>query len=240
MTARSRRLAVVVVLGAVVCACRSEPKRGADEQTSTATKETAPALSAVTTSPKTPAQEDETTEPKLSFTVRVGSTELRLSEGDQLPAKGTFTDPAVSVTVDPERVFTHAGLSFAYPRNFSFEADLSEPHSHSWTLSGNDVKIMVFRFSTELSIESFSKEIAEGFGPSASISPISIQLGSTEYSGKRVRAKIATHAFTQDIFSLPAIKGKGRFLVLQDDADGNKPESQPTRALLAKTFRVTQ
>ncbi|NUO50474.1 MAG: hypothetical protein HOV80_16590 [Polyangiaceae bacterium] len=240
MRASSRAVAVLISFAAVCCACRNEPRRGSDEQTSTVTKETGPALSAATPSPKVPAQADETTEPKLSFTVRVGSTELHLSEGDQLPAKGTFTDPSVSVTVDPERVFSHAGLSFAYPRNFSFEADLSDAHSHSWTLSGNDVKIMVFRFSTELSIDSFSKEIAEGFGPSATISPISIQLGSTEYSGQRVRAKIATHAFTQDIFSLPAIKGKGRFLVLQDDASGNKPESQPTRALLAKTFRITQ
>src|SRR5690349_4597241 len=117
---------MIVVFGTIFCGCRSEPERSSDAEDGKVTKETAPALSAVTPSPKSqPASaDDETKEPKLGFTVRVGSTELHLSEGDQLPAKGTFTDPSVSVTVDPERVFTHAGLSFAYPRNFSFEAEL--------------------------------------------------------------------------------------------------------------------
>lgn len=235
-------MTIVVALAAVCSACRSEPQRRSDSETSTATKETAPALSAVTPSPKSqPAQAgDETTEPKLGFTVRIGSTELHLSEGDQLPAKGTFIDPTVSVSVDPERVFTHAGLSFAYPRNFTFEAELGDRSSHSWTLSGNDVKIMIFRFPTELSVDSFAKELADGFGPSSTIAPTSLQLGQKEYLGQRIRATVATHAFTQDIFALPPVNGKGRFLVLQDDAAGNKPESQPTRALLTKTFRITQ
>lgn len=221
---------------------RSETKRASDAEQSNATKEAAPALSAVTPSPKPPPAQaqDETKEPKLGFTVRIGSTELHLSEGDQLPAKGTFTDPSVSVTVDPERIFSHAGLSFAYPRSFTFEADLSAAHSHSWTLSGNDVKIMIFRFSTELSVDTFAKELAEGFGPKSTTSPISIQLGSEKYSGLRIRAALASYELTQDVFALPSVNGKGRFLVLQDDGSGNKPESEPTRALLSKTFRVTE
>jgi hypothetical protein len=232
---------MVVVLGALSYGCRTEAKRESDTRRDTATKEAAPALSAVSPSSKKPQQAaDESTEPKLSFTVRIGSTELHLTEGDQLPAKGTFTDPSVSVTVDPERVFTHAGLSFSYPRHFAFEAELEDRASQSWTLSGNDVKIMIFRFPTELSVDSFAKQIAKGFGPNASISPISIQLGPKEYSGQRVRATVATHEFTQDIFPLPPVKEQGRFFVVQDDASGTKPESKPTRALLAKTFRVTE
>lgn len=236
----SRSLSITVLLCTICCGCGTKPKRDSDGQRDTANKDTALALSAATPLVKKPPQtEDETTEPELSFTVRIGATELHLSEGDQLPAKGTFTDPTVSVTVDPERVFTHVGMRFSYPRHFAFEAELSDVASQSWTLSGNDVKIMIFRFATELSVDSFAKELTDGFGPKSTISPVSIQLGPHQYSGQRIRAVVAAHEFTQDVFALPSVKGRGRILVLQDDASGNKPESQPTRGLLSKTFQIT-
>jgi len=235
---RSSNLSILMLLCAVCCGCGTKPKRESDRQRDTATKDTAPALSPSANKP--PQAGDETTEPKLGFTVRIGESEVHLSEGDQLPAKGTFTDPSVSVTVDPERVFTHAGMSFSYPRHFAFEADLSDAASHSWTLSGNDVKIMIFRFATELSVDAFVKELTDGFGSKSTISPVLIELGPRQYAGRRIRAVLATHEFTQDVFALPSVKGRARILVVQDDASGNKPESQPTRALLAKTFQITQ
>ncbi len=235
----SRSLSLAVLLGVICCGCETKPKRDSDAQRDTRAKDAAPALSAVSPK-KAPEVVDETSEPKLGFTVRIGATELHLSEGAELPAKGTFTDPSVSVTVDPERLFTHVGMSFSYPRHFAFEADLSDAASQSWTLSGNDVKIMIFRFATELSVDSFVTDLAAGFGPKSTISPISIQLGPVQYSGKRIRAVLATHEFTQDVLPLPSVKGRGRFLILQDDASGAKPESQPTRALLSKTFQITQ
>lgn len=238
----SRIPSIIVLLCAICCGCGTKPKRESGRQrdsATSATKDTASALSAGAPSGK-PQAVDETSEPKLGFTVRIGATELKLSEGDQLPAKGTFTDPSVSVTVDPERLFTHGGLSFSYPRHFAFEADLADAASQSWTLSGNDVKILIFRFATELSVDAYVKELVEGFGPKTTVSPVSIQLGSRQYSGQRLRAVVATHEFTQDVFALPSVKGRGRMLVVQDDGSGNKPESQPTRALLSKTFQITQ
>ncbi len=132
-------------------------------------------------------------------------------------------------------------MSFSYPRHFAFEADLFDAASQSWTLSGNDVKIMIFRFATELSVgRSFVTDLAAGFGPKSTISPIPIQLGPVQYSGKRIRARFPMHEFTQDVLPLPSVKGRGRFLILQDDASGAKPESHLTRALLSKTFQITQ
>jgi hypothetical protein len=224
--------AVAVVLACLLCsACRKSPTPTKPEPVSTTGASSAPA-------PATKAL-DETVEPKLGFVVRVGTAEIQLGEDEQAPVVGSFSSPTVSVRVKPERSFGYAGVSFAYPRHFTFEADLSSD-AHSWTLSGNDVKIMVFRFTTEIAVEDFTKELAEGYGKETTITSTTRRLGDAEYSGKRVHARIAGQGIVQDVLVLPALKGRSRLLVLQDFGEGTKQETTSALALLAQSFRVSR
>lgn len=183
---------------------------------------------------------DETVEPKLSFVVRVGTAEVQLSEGEEVPVVGSLSNPTIAVRVKPERSFGYAGVSFAYPRHFAFEADLSSDAVHIWTLSGNDMKIMVFRFSAEVSVDDFAEALAAKFGKETTITSTTRRLGDGEYSGKRVRARLAGHDFIQDVLVLPAFDGRWRLLVLQDSTKGGTQEGASTMALLTQSFRVSR
>jgi hypothetical protein len=176
----------------------------------------------------------ETIEPKLSFIVSLGATRAAVMEGRPSKLPGDFHDPSVSIEIKPERTFTHAGLRFEYPRHFSFEAQLGE--TSSWILSGNDLKIMVFRFNAPVTLEAFVQQLIQRFGPSTTTGPLRLKLGDTEYEGRRLLVHLAQQELTQDVVALPTLSGKARLLVLQDEPKQAGAESEPARALLARTF----
>lgn len=239
MKTRAQGVRVALFVGVVCCACgTSSPKR-------TSVSPPGEVIEATNVEPSVGGQpakanlQEETVEPKLRFVVKLGATELRLSEGEQLPAQGTFSNPGVSVSVNPERTFAYAGLEFAYPRQFTFEADLSA-EAHSWTLSGNDLKIMIFRFQTEILLDDLAKETATQYGAETTVSQVAIKLGGAEYAGRRIRARLAGSEFTQDIFLLPQVNGQARVLMLQDFGDAGTPEGGLARDLLLRTFRLSK
>src|SRR5262245_43616031 len=87
---------------------------------------------------------DESQEPPLVCVVKLDDSSIELTEGETGQVNGTFTNPKLTVTPQPNRTFPYQGITFKYPRAFNFEADLSDPESKNWTLSGNDLKIMIF------------------------------------------------------------------------------------------------
>lgn len=183
---------------------------------------------------------DEAKEPRLSFVVRLGSKEVRLSEGETTVAPGDFSNPSISVTMDPVRRFDALGIRFDYPREFMFEADLDSEANDSWTLSGNNVKIMVLRLPADASDEYMARQLAAQYGGQTSIRPVVMALGQREYAGWRVHAEVATMSFVQDIFALPGIDGRARFIVVQDESEQATAESTYVRGLLARTFQVVR
>jgi hypothetical protein len=234
MTNSDRRSITLLVAAMVLPGCKSEPTNCPDPPAAQASD--APAPTPRSAGPKGAVNERE--EPKLSFTVRVGTAELHLAEGEEAPAGGAFTNPSIAVRVKPERTFTYAGLRFEYPRSFNFEADLSSDDAHSWTLSGSDLKIMVFRLGAVVPVEDFAKDLADQYGAGTTISPVTVKLGDREYAGRRVQARLASHEFIQDVLPLPPLGDRGRFVILQDAASQPGAESQSARTLLVRTFRI--
>jgi hypothetical protein len=70
---------------------------------------------------------DESREPPLLFSVSVGAVTVPATEGEAVSVAGTFQDPRVTVRPEPHRLFPYGGVSFHYPRGFTFEADLDDP-----------------------------------------------------------------------------------------------------------------
>src|SRR6188508_2535975 len=84
---------------------------------------------------------DETREPPAKYRLEVDGKAYAIAEGEALKLTGTLTDPTVKLLVEPYREFAHGGVTFLYPRSFTFEADLQDADAKNWTLSGNDFKI---------------------------------------------------------------------------------------------------
>jgi hypothetical protein len=228
----------MVVTGLNACATASPPAVPCATRAEPASSSSAPGGAARPTAANATGVNPETIEPKLGFVLHLGATSVAVTEGEAARARGDFRDPTVAIDVSPERTFALAGLRFAYPRQFVFEADLASSASQSWVLSGNDLKIMVFRFSALASLDLLAEAMVQRFGADASSSTSHVTLAGTDYESRRIEATVTHHEMIMDVVGLPPIDGKSRFLVLQDAKESQGAESAAARQLLERTFRI--
>jgi len=186
---------------------------------------------------------DETQEPRLVFRVEIAGQTHRVPEGDPLPLQGTFTDPTLKITAEPFREFTYGGMSFRYPAQFTFEAEVGEEDAKNWTLSGNDCKIMAFDLAEKLSAAAYAAAIVEQFGAeNCTVSEFKCDLPGAGEQGTRIKVHVVGHAMTMDVIELPTEKGS-RLLVLQDSptaAGARSKEAQATLKELKATFQLRE
>ena len=76
---------------------------------------------------------------------------------EALRGSKTFT-----LRVEPYRVFRHAGLSFQYPREYTFENDHTNPGVSLWTLSGPDCLIIIQRYEETGAPEAVRQALVDG------------------------------------------------------------------------------
>jgi hypothetical protein len=184
--------------------------------------------------------EDESVEPPLQYTLTVGGKSQQISENAPFSIGEVKPDDKAVLSVADQRIFGYRGLTFPYPRYFSFEADLQNASSLSWTLSGNDCTLMVFAFSEKLTPQQFAASLAERFGSETKISTVDLTLGGTKYAGAKVDATITGTHMVMEILPLASPSAKSMLLVIQDsmsDAGTHSPEYAKVMAALGKSFR---
>jgi hypothetical protein len=188
--------------------------------------------------------QDEAKEPPQKFTVNLGDQSVKVLEGESVKLTGSFTNPQLTIKPDPYRVFPYQGLRFQYPRSFSFEADLTGPGEKNWTLSGNDVRIMLFVFDERTTVAEFAEGVISELGKANCKivdANAKLKLGTIEITGVKLHMTISTHGVTQDIYSIPTPRPKTRLLVFQDSPDENGNRSAEAKGVLEtlnKSFQV--
>lgn len=187
---------------------------------------------------------DESQEPAVSYSLTLGERKVEIEEGKSVEITGSFTNPQVTLEASASRTFPYLGLSFAYPRSFTFEADFSSPESKSWTLSGNDFKIIVFSLAGDVSARKYVESVGELLGDGTmQRSKAELKLGSLKVDGAAVRFKLVGTSMRMEAYKLPSLAGRTRLLVLQDvppEGKTESPEAISTRALIESTFRLTE
>lgn len=178
---------------------------------------------------------DESAEPPLKYTVTVGEQVVTVVAGETVQLDGIFTDPRITLTPDPQRLFAFAGITFKYPRSYVFEADLDDPAAKSWTLSGNDFTIMVFVLKASLKTGDFAEDMLDQFGrENAQVTNANakITLGEQQLSGTTLQITVATQKMVIDVFQIPSIGAETKLLVLQDNLDdAGNPSNEGRRTL---------
>jgi hypothetical protein len=140
----------------------------------------------------------------------------------------------VTLTPRPHRVFRREGVSFSYPRSFTFETALEDTDSRSWKLSGNDFRIMLFVLADRLTPRAFAENLVDVFGRGncelADAAPLGF--GDAELSGTSLNILMAGTRIVQDVYGMPARGPWTRLLVLQDSLDEAGRRSAEGRAAL--------
>lgn len=170
---------------------------------------------------------DESKEPPLEFVVNVGNKSVTINEGETAQLDGAFTNPKISITPQPHRVFPYQGITFRYPRSFTFEANLTDPDAKNWTLSGNDLTIMYFVLNTRLTTGDFGNNMIDQFGrKNCKVTDANgkITLGEQTLSGTTIQVNVATHKMVLDIYRVPSRGAVTKLLVFQDSLNdrGNR------------------
>lgn len=190
------------------------------------------------------AQPDEAKEPPIQYTLSVGDKSIKLTEGQDVRLEGSFTNPQVSLRAEPYREFSAQGIKFQYPRGFTFEADLSDPASKSWTLSGTSCTLMLFVMNEKITAEEFSQVMIRQFGQQncrVADPKAELTLGKEKLTGIGLRIKVATTQLSQDIYLISSQPGLSRMMIVQDSLDdqGNpSPDRKTTLEVLAKSFEL--
>lgn len=186
----------------------------------------------------------ESIEPPLKYSLAIDGKSHEIIENQPIEIEGEFEDPVVKLTVDNYRVFPYGGISFKYPRYFTFEADLVEPGCRIWTLSGNDCKILCFEYSAPVTAKAFARRMVANFGEdNCKLSEDQSELGDKTMSRVTIRAKVVDSNIVCHVYDIPSSQG-AKLLVIQDfpddDSGGISKEGKKTIELLKKTFKPSQ
>jgi hypothetical protein len=183
---------------------------------------------------------DETIEPPAKYRLEVEGKSYPAVEGEAVKITGTLTNPTVKIVAEPYREFGYGGVSFQYPRAFTFEADVKDKDYKSWILSGNDFKIMYFLLNEKTTPDEYADEMIKQFGAkNATKSAMKSDLLGGNRDGARIDVTLAGHKMTMDILCVP-FAGGTRVVVLQDSPKGAQasPEAKEALPVLKKTWAV--
>lgn len=190
-----------------------------------------------------PDVDPESIEPPLGYSLQVGKESITLREGQQVQLTGTFVNPQLKLSSDDFRTFPYAGLSFRYPKDFSFEADFTNANLRQWSLDGQNCVILIQVLKTSLTVSEFADSLTDQYGKqNCRVTDVSINLGEHKLKGKRIQAKLVMQTLIQEAFLLPS-SADTKLLLLQDSPkDDGTPSDERKRLgkLLTETFAITK
>ena len=185
---------------------------------------------------------DETKEPPLNLTLLVDGKPIPIELGRKRKLIGEFKNPTIAVRAAATRRFSYGGISFEYPTNFSWEAEVTGNDYGRWTMDGNDCIIMYFVVGYEFTPALYAKGAAKQFGAkNTTVTPFRRKLGETLLIGKRIVIVVGGSEIVQDAFAIPAPNHQWRLLLLQGVAPERTTEpEEPKRVLdlLSRSLRV--
>ena len=167
----------------------------------------------------------ETKEPPLKYTIAIGDKSKVINADETTTIEGEFKNPKIRITPSPFREFPYMGVKFNYPSTLVFEADLSDVTSKSWTLTGNNLNVLLFEIAAEISTVEFANSMIGEFGAEnakSSEANIKDKFGNLELPGSRLSITIGSAKLQMDIFKLPSKAGKTKLVVFQDNIENGK------------------
>jgi hypothetical protein len=149
---------------------------------------------------------------------------------------------AVTLRVQPYRVFPYGGVRFHYPREYTFEADLESPDVSMWTLSGNDCKILVQRYRGQADHRAVLESVKKGMlarykDPGAREAAAGLSVPGVDLRGRRIDVRVATTLIRQDLYSAPA--GPDTVLLILQDSPREDGEPSADWAGAERMLRET-
>lgn len=189
-----------------------------------------------------PAAEPEDREPPLVLYFEAEGGKRVAVELDK-PFNPSELGKSATLKLEPQRRFGYAGLEFRYPREYGFEAQL-QPQVSSWTLSGNDAKVMVQRYKGQKKVDVLHKsviaEMQKAYGGKAKESPVTLAAGGRTLEGTRIEVDLAGTFIVQDVFPIKSGSDAVELIIQDAQNKAGEPSAErvKTEALLKETLKL--
>lgn len=177
------------------------------------------------------------------YTLKIGNKTISIQDGQTVRVEGLYHNPEITLIVEPYNLFSCDDVRFNYPREFIYEADLEQAHVKSWTLSGNDCKLMYFAFDVPIQISDFLDGMLERYGrQNCTVTDAApLTLGQVISTGTAIHTTLTGVKLAIDVYQVPpsASGTSMKLLVIQDCIDslgGRSTEGTRAIQLLEQSF----
>ncbi len=182
---------------------------------------------------------DESKQPSISYNVVIDGKSYETQDGQPLAIKGTLTNPSVVIKAGDSRRFSMGGLSFSYPADYLWEAEVESDEYKNWTLSGNSLTIMYFRLNAPFTPEAYAKSMLDRFEGKAT-KDTELKLGAVTLQGKSFTIISGGIPILNYALTVPLAKGSGLLVFQDSDSKDGSFGKEATQVVekIAKSFEI--
>jgi hypothetical protein len=155
-------------------------------------------------------------EPKSNFEVTINGKKIKITEDEAFVIDTVLVKPTISIKLSPLKKFDNASISFDYPKHlsFAFEQDYG---FKNWTLSGNDLTVMIFEMDVKTTLSSITDEMVKKFKKKNCVTEdFEKELGNVKCIGKSLLVTMAGQKLLLDCYEIVLNDFKSRFIYFQD------------------------
>ena len=167
-------------------------------------------------------------EPKAAFEVILNQKKFRVSADEELKLDSMPAKISLKIRQLPTKLFNNLSISFEYPGSMSYEFQ-QDYGLKFWTLSGNNLVLMVFELDTKSTLDQIVSESVKKFGKkNCTVEEIQRTLGGHTWKGQKITVTLAGTQLTQEYLDIPLNDFKTRFICMQDVIAENKHSEEYT------------
>lgn len=188
------------------------------------------------------AKTDQAIEPADKYKLIINEKEfpIELNKYLKLP------DSKIILMIEPNKTFNYGGVHFKYPRYFTFEANVKKEYYKSWTLAGNDAKIMIQNYKIITDHKAMAKTLIKTWGKeNCKQIQCEMKIPDRILHGTKIIVTIKTTKISQEIYSFNSSDGSdgsdgSKLMIIQDtisDTGANSAEYISIKKQFEKLFK---
>ena len=153
--------------------------------------------------------------------------------------------PQVTITPNPNRLFSYEGITFKYPRAFIFHAGVADPKRKTWEITSNELRIRIDIIQKKCTYIKYSERIQNLLGPGhipIKNTDAEIILGTETLKGTSTQFLVGEERYVIDIYQVPSQGHQTAFLtfIYFLNKDGNPSNGyRETLNVMKASFVVT-
>jgi hypothetical protein len=180
-------------------------------------------------------------EPPMIFYLEAGGKKTPIELDKPFKLEVLTSAPTATLRVEPYRVFPYAGISFRYPRSFTFEANFENRGVRIWSLEGPSHLIMVQEYPGALNHAAIRGTVLGGLTKTYADakklreSDMTLKYNGGTLNGRRLEMEMAGTLLHQDLFSFA--NGKASVVLMLQDTPNSDGTPSAGRIIAEKMLR---